>query len=63
LQAGAVSGVLESELGFHVLRCDTITEASALNLDQARPHIRKLMEQKRKKVCQQDWVKQLLEGK
>jgi nitrogen fixation protein NifM len=62
LKAGAVSGVLESELGFHVLRCDAITEASALNLDQARPHIRKLMEQKRKRVCQQAWIKKLLEG-
>ncbi len=63
LKAGEVSGVLESELGFHVLRCDVITEASVLTLDQAKPHIRKLMEQKRKRVCQQAWVKQLLEGK
>jgi parvulin-like peptidyl-prolyl isomerase len=55
--------VLESELGFHVLRCDAITEASVLSLDQARPHIRKLMEQKRKRVCQQAWIKGLLESK
>ena len=32
LKAGEVSGVLESELGFHVLRCDTITEAGVLGL-------------------------------
>ena len=63
LKSGKVSGVLESELGFHVLRCDVINEAGVLNLDQARPHIRKLMEQKRKRVCQQAWVKQLLEVK
>jgi nitrogen fixation protein NifM len=63
LKAGEVSGVLESELGFHVLRCDAITKAGALSLDQALPHIRKLMEQKRKRVCQQAWVKQLPEGK
>jgi len=62
LKAGEVSGVLESDLGFHVLRCDAITESSVLNLDQASPHIRKLMEQKRKRVCQQGWVKKLLEG-
>jgi nitrogen fixation protein NifM len=60
LKAGEVSGVLESELGFHVLRCDTITEAGVLGYDQAKPHIRKLLEQKRKRVCQQAWVKQLL---
>jgi parvulin-like peptidyl-prolyl isomerase len=59
LKAGEVSGVLESELGFHILRCDAITGASVLSLDQAKPHIRKLMEQKRKRVCQQAWVKGL----
>lgn len=62
LKAGEVSGVLQSELGFHVLRCDAITEACVLGYDQAKQHIRKLMEQKRKRVCQQVWVKQLLEG-
>jgi len=61
LKAGEVSGVLESELGFHVLRCDAITEAGVLGYDQAKPHIRKLLEQKRKRVSQQAWVKQLLE--
>ncbi len=61
LKAGEVSGVLESELGFHVLRCDAITEAGVLKYDQAKQHIRKLMEQKRKRVCQQEWVKHLLE--
>jgi nitrogen fixation protein NifM len=63
LKDGEVSGVLESELGFHILRCDTITAASVLGFDQAKQHIRKLMEQKRKRVCQQAWVKGLLEGK
>ncbi len=61
LKAGEVSGVLESELGFHILRCDAITEAGVLGYDQARQHIRKLLEQKRKRVCQQAWLKQLLE--
>ena len=61
LKAGEVSCVLESELGFHVLRCDAITEAGVLDYDYAKQHIRKLMEQKRKRVCQQAWVKRLLE--
>lgn len=62
LKAGEVSGVLESELGFHVLRCDAITDAGVLSLAQARPHIRKLLEQKRKRACQQAWVKGLLQA-
>jgi peptidyl-prolyl cis-trans isomerase C len=61
LKAGEVSGVLETELGFHVLRCDAITEAGVLGYDQAKPHIRKLLEQKRKRACQQVWVKELRE--
>ena len=63
LKEGEVSGVLETELGFHVLRCDAITAAGVLGYEQAKQHIRKLMEQKRKRVCQQAWVKQLLEEK
>ncbi len=60
LKAGEVSGVLESELGFHVLRCDAVTEASVLGFAEAKQHIRKLLEQKRKRVYQQAWIKQLL---
>jgi peptidyl-prolyl cis-trans isomerase C len=63
LKAGEVSGVLESELGFHILRCDAITDAGVLGYEQAKPHIRKLMEQKRKRASQQAWVKKLLEAK
>lgn len=62
LKAGEVSGVLESELGFHVLRCDAVNEAGVLDFTRAKPRIRELMEQKRKRVCQQAWLKQLLEN-
>jgi nitrogen fixation protein NifM len=60
LKAGEVSDVLESELGFHVLRCDAITDAGVLGYEQAKLHIRKLLEQKRKRAFQQVWVKKLL---
>lgn len=59
LLANGVSGVVESPIGFHILRCDAITEASVLSQKQATPHIRKLLEQKRRRVCQKEWVKQL----
>jgi len=61
LKAGEVSAVLESELGFHVLRCDTVTEAGVLGYEQAKQHIRKLLEKKRKRAYQQVWMKSLLE--
>lgn len=63
MKVGEVSGVLESELGFHVLRCDAITEAGVLGLAQAKQHIRKLLVLKRKRAWQQTWVKGLTEQK
>ncbi len=61
LPVGGTSGVIESPLGFHILRCDAITEAGVLSHQQASLHIRKLLEQKRRRVCQKAWVRQLLE--
>lgn len=59
MQAGEVSGVLESELGFHILSCDAITEANVLAINEARPHIRSVLEKKRKRAFQQEWLKNL----
>jgi nitrogen fixation protein NifM len=63
LNAGEVSGVLESAMGFHVLRCDTISEVCVLDFSEAKQLIRKLMEQKRKRTYQKMWIKKLLEDK
>ncbi len=60
LQVGEVSGVIETELGFHVLRCDTITPARVLDFAQANSSIRKVLEKKRKRAVQQRWMKALL---
>jgi peptidyl-prolyl cis-trans isomerase C len=59
LQAGQLSDVLESPLGFHLLECEAIQAQQILNLDQARATIRNMLEQRRKRVCQQAWLKQL----
>lgn len=60
--AGQVSDVLESPLGYHLLWCESIQEERVLSLDQARAPIRNLLEQRRKRVCQQAWMKQLQAG-
>jgi nitrogen fixation protein NifM len=60
LSVKGISGVVESPLGFHILRCDAITEAGVLSQELASQHIQKLLEQKRRRVCQKAWVKQLL---
>jgi nitrogen fixation protein NifM len=60
LNAGEVSDVIETEIGFHVLRCDTVTPASVLDFAQAKSSIRKVLEKKRKRAVQQTWMKALL---
>lgn len=57
---GEISDILESPMGLHLLRCDAITPAAVLTLKEARGPIRTLLEQRRKRVCQGAWVKQLL---
>ncbi|OYY93940.1 MAG: nitrogen fixation protein NifM [Hydrogenophilales bacterium 28-61-23] len=62
MQAGQLSGVLESPLGFHLLLCEAITPERVLSLNQARAPIRDMLEQRRKRICQQAWLKQLQMG-
>jgi peptidyl-prolyl cis-trans isomerase C len=59
MSEGEISGILESPMGLHLLRCDAIAPAAVLTLKEARGPIRTLLDQRRKRVCQQAWVKQL----
>lgn len=56
LEPGALSGIVETELGFHLLRCDAIEPASTLALAEASPQIRQHLEQQRRSVCQKSWI-------
>jgi nitrogen fixation protein NifM len=60
MSEGEISEMLESPMGLHLLRCDAITPGAVLALKDARGPIRTLLEQRRKRVCQGVWVKQLL---
>ncbi len=62
MQAGQLSGVLESPLGYHLLLCESITPERILSLNQARAPIREMLEKRRKRICQQAWLKQLQTG-
>jgi peptidyl-prolyl cis-trans isomerase C len=59
MREGEISDILESPMGLHLLRCDAITPAAVLTLKEARGPIRTHLEQRRKRVCQQAWVKNL----
>jgi nitrogen fixation protein NifM len=59
LRPGEISGILESPLGYHLVRCEAINPAGALTQEQAREPIRGLLAARRKRICQQAWIKQL----
>lgn len=57
-----LSSVVESPLGFHILYCDEIQHAKTLSIAEAKPAIKKLLEDRRKKICQRTWLSKLIAG-
>jgi nitrogen fixation protein NifM len=57
-----MSSVVESPIGFHIMYCEEIQHAKTLSIAEAKPAIRKLLEDRRKKICQKTWLSKLLAG-
>ena len=62
MKEGAISEVIESELGFHILFCEEVHSAGAATLKEARPKIQKLLEDRARRMCQKAWLNQLIKG-
>jgi nitrogen fixation protein NifM len=62
LQQGALSDVVESPLGFHILRCDAILAPGAMLLAEALPRVRAMLAGDRARGIQRAWLRQLLGG-
>lgn len=59
LDTGAISEVLESELGFHIVLCKAIHKAQTLSLKKATPQIRLLLQERSQRTCQRAWLASL----
>ncbi len=59
MQEGAVSDVLESEIGFHLLLCEKIVPARTLPFSKAEMRIKKLIDERNRRNCQKAFLKQL----
>lgn len=59
LEPGAVSSVVESPVGFHLLSCDAIEPAGTVGIDEARARIREHLEETRRGELQKAWIREL----
>ena len=62
LNAGELSDVVESELGFHLLRCDEIHDAGEVPPETILSSIADKLTERRRRQCQQAWLGRLLKA-
>ncbi len=63
LKEQEISGVIQTEIGFHLIQCLKIIHAETLSLQKATPKIRQLMQERTKRICQRSWLASLSSGK
>jgi len=59
LPENAISDVVESEMGFHILHCKKIYLANVMNLEQAKPRIRQSLQDRSRAQLQRQWIASL----
>jgi peptidyl-prolyl cis-trans isomerase C len=59
MQAGEISPIIESELGFHILYCEKIKAVKKVPLSKAAPRIRELLQERHRRNCQKSWLASL----
>ena len=61
LDEGAMSDIVESPMGLHLLICERIHPARALAFNQVRERIHSALEQRRRRDAQRTWIAELRE--
>ncbi len=56
LKKNDISGIVETEIGFHLLQCVEIHKAKTLSLQKATPKIRQIMQERYRRNCQRSWL-------
>ena len=59
LGEGELSQVVETELGYHLVLCETIEAERHSRFDEVRQTIRDHLEQQRRGICQKAWINSL----
>ena len=58
LVPGELSTVVQSELGFHLLRCDAVMPAGVPPYQELAPRLRAAIEARRRRQCQREWLRE-----
>ena len=59
LKENEISGIVETEMGFHVIQCTKIIPAKTMSLQKAIPKIRSVMQERQRRLCQKSWLASL----
>lgn len=60
LKKGEISQVVQSEMGFHILRCEAITPKQTMGASEAMPKVIAFLEEKQRNNCKKYWLAQQL---
>lgn len=59
LKENEISGVVETEVGFHLIQCTQIIHPQTISFKKAAPKIRQFMQDRQKQLCQKAWLASL----
>ncbi len=59
LKENEISGVVETEVGFHLIQCLKITHPQTMSLKTATPKIRQLLQERQRRIYQKAWLASL----
>lgn len=62
MRPGSLSAVVESPMGFHILRCENVQPEGRIPLTSVRDRIREQILETRRQNRQRAWIKQVTEG-
>ena len=63
MKEGAISKVIESELGYHIMYCEKVHASGTAALKEAQPKIKQLLEDRARRMCQKAWLSQLIKSR
>ena len=58
LKEGEVSGIIETEIGFHIILCEKISPEKLIPKAKAEKRIRSTLEERARRACQKAWLEE-----